>query len=84
MNIGRGEFREYPSTCICKKPFKFSGLDSNYNGNQTLSKYSFNPEAETGYGSNEEDQGVHNVQRIEDASMIRDHGSSPKESKACV
>ncbi|GJT97363.1 O-fucosyltransferase 29-like protein [Tanacetum coccineum] len=84
MKNGRGEFHEYPSTCICKKPFKYSDLDSNYNGNQTFTKYSFNPEAETEYGRNEEDQGVHNAQRIEDASMIRDHESSPKESKACV
>lgn len=84
MKNGRGEFHEYPSTCICKKPFKFSDLDSNYNGSQALSKYSFNPEAETEYGRNEEDQGVRNVQQIEDASMIRDHESSPKESKACV
>ncbi|XP_024958688.1 O-fucosyltransferase 29-like [Cynara cardunculus var. scolymus] len=51
MKGGRGEFHEYPSTCICKKPFKFSYLDT---GNQTVTK-------SLEYGRNEEDQGVHNV-----------------------
>ncbi|KAM0007481.1 putative GDP-fucose protein O-fucosyltransferase [Helianthus debilis subsp. tardiflorus] len=64
MKTGRGEFHEYPSTCICKKPFKFSDLDINYNKSQNLTKLPFNPEAETEYGRNEEDQGVHNVQSI--------------------
>lgn len=58
MKGGRGEFHEYPSTCICKKPFKFSNLDT---GNQTVTK-------SLEYGRNEEDQGVHNVQSIEIAS----------------
>ncbi|KAJ0482867.1 putative GDP-fucose protein O-fucosyltransferase [Helianthus annuus] len=64
MKTGRGEFHEYPSTCICKKPFKFSDLDINYNKSQNLTKLPFNPEAETEYGRNEEDQGVHNVQSL--------------------
>ncbi|KAJ0716347.1 putative GDP-fucose protein O-fucosyltransferase [Helianthus annuus] len=64
MKTGRGEFHEYPSTCICKKPFKFSDIDINYNKSQNLTKLPFNPEAETEYGRNEEDQGVHNVQSI--------------------
>lgn len=80
MKNGRGEFHEYPSTCICKKPFKFSDLDSNYNGTQTFTKSSFNPEAESGYGRNEEDQGVHNVQSIENAGVIGDHRSSSSSS----
>nr|XP_043629156.1 O-fucosyltransferase 29-like isoform X2 [Erigeron canadensis] len=81
MKTGRGEFHEYPSTCICKKPFKFSDLDSNYNINQTLTKLSFNPEAESEYGRNEEDQGVHNVQSIENSGMIGNRESSSSTTK---
>ncbi|XP_076886804.1 O-fucosyltransferase 29-like [Bidens hawaiensis] len=73
MKTGRGEFHEYPSTCICKKPFKFSNHD---NKNQTLTKSAFNPEAETEYGRNEEDQGVHNVQSLVNGglSSIEENG----------
>lgn len=57
MKPGRGEFHEYPSSCICKKPFKISN-----NTKQTASKVTFNTkvesEAESEYGHNEEDQGV--------------------------
>ncbi|KAJ0594559.1 putative GDP-fucose protein O-fucosyltransferase [Helianthus annuus] len=56
---GRAEFHEYPSTCICKKPFEFSGLERRHHKNQTISR---TLEAESEYGHNEEDQGVHNVQ----------------------
>ncbi|XP_071730802.1 O-fucosyltransferase 29-like [Rutidosis leptorrhynchoides] len=77
MKNGRGEFFEYPYTCICKKPFKLSGLDSNYNGTHTRTNLTFNPEADSGYGRNEEDQGVHNVQYIENGGMIGNHKSSP-------
>ncbi|KAI3691632.1 hypothetical protein L6452_31431 [Arctium lappa] len=70
MKGGRGEFHEYPSTCICKKPFKFSNLDT---GNQTVTK-------SLEYGRNEEDQGVHNVQGIE----IAGHGSSSSSSSKDV
>ncbi|KAJ0937548.1 putative GDP-fucose protein O-fucosyltransferase [Helianthus annuus] len=56
---GRAEFHEYPSTCICKKPFEFSGLERIHHKNQTISR---TLEAESEYGHNEEDQGVHNVQ----------------------
>ncbi|XP_076928413.1 O-fucosyltransferase 29-like [Bidens hawaiensis] len=66
MKTGRGEFLEYPSTCICKKPFKFSNLA---NKNQNLTKSAFNPEADTEYGRNEEDQGVHNVQSMVNAGL---------------
>ncbi|XP_071686443.1 O-fucosyltransferase 29-like [Rutidosis leptorrhynchoides] len=78
MKNGRGEFHEYPSTCICKKPFKFS----NYNETQTLAKSYFEPEAESGYGRNEEDQGVHNVHYIESAGMIGYHRSLPSSSSS--
>ncbi|KAK9059221.1 hypothetical protein SSX86_021840 [Deinandra increscens subsp. villosa] len=67
LKMGRGEFHEYPSACICKKPFKFSDLGRNYHNNQTLTRM---PVAEPEYGHNEEDQGVHNVQNIEDAGLI--------------
>ncbi|CAH1453768.1 unnamed protein product [Lactuca virosa] len=72
MKTGRGEFHEYPSTCICKKPFKFSDLDSNYNANQTLTKSSFNPEAETEYGRNEEDQGVQSI--VDGGGVVEEKG----------
>lgn len=72
MKTGRGEFHEYPSTCICKKPFKFSDLDSNYNANQTLTKSSFNPEAETEYGRNEEDQGVQII--VDGGGVVEEKG----------
>ncbi|KAK1419053.1 hypothetical protein QVD17_28210 [Tagetes erecta] len=83
MKTGRGEFQEYPSTCICKKPFKFTDPDINYNKSQNLTTLPFNPEAaETEYGRNEEDQGVHNVQGIENAGISEKHeGSSPVEEK---
>ncbi|KAK9068020.1 hypothetical protein SSX86_012131 [Deinandra increscens subsp. villosa] len=73
---GRGEFHEYPSTCICKKPFKFSNIEISHNKDQNLTKSPFNREAESEYGRNEEDQGVHNVQSIENAGFGRNHGRS--------
>lgn len=76
MKTGRAEFHEYPSTCICKKPFKFSDLDNSYNKNQTLTRSPFNPGVESEYGRNEEDQGVHNVQNIEIAGSSENHGAS--------
>ncbi|KAI3828892.1 hypothetical protein L1987_03003 [Smallanthus sonchifolius] len=76
VKTGRGEFYEYPSTCICKKPFKFPDLDINYNKYQNLTKLPFNPEAESEYGRNEEDQGVHNAQSIKNAGFSENHGRS--------
>ncbi|KAL3647297.1 hypothetical protein CASFOL_008265 [Castilleja foliolosa] len=29
MRPGRGEFHEYPSACICQKPFKYSDVSKN-------------------------------------------------------
>jgi hypothetical protein len=76
MKTGRGEFHEYPSTCICQKPFKLSNLDINYNKYQNLTKLPFNPGAESEYGRNEEDQGVHNVQSLETAGFSDNHRGS--------
>ncbi|XP_076953153.1 O-fucosyltransferase 29-like [Bidens hawaiensis] len=73
LKTSRGEFHEYPSTCICKKPFNFSDLDKNYLKNQTLSR---SPEAKSEYRRNEEDQGVHNVQNLENAGLIEVQGRS--------
>ncbi|KAL8196186.1 hypothetical protein R6Q57_025186 [Mikania cordata] len=67
MKMSRGEFHEYPSTCICKKPFKFSNLTRSYHNNLSLTR---SPESESEYGRNEEDQGVHNVQNIENEGLI--------------
>ncbi|KVH89808.1 hypothetical protein Ccrd_008216 [Cynara cardunculus var. scolymus] len=67
MKPGRGDFHEYPSSCICKKPFKFSDLDNHRN--QTATEVPFNPEAGSGYGRNEEDQGVNSMQGIENADL---------------
>ncbi|XP_076933399.1 O-fucosyltransferase 29-like [Bidens hawaiensis] len=71
LKMSRGEFLEFPSTCICKKPFKFSDLDKNHLKNQTLTS---SPEAESEYGRNEEDQGVHNVQNLENAGFVEVKG----------
>lgn len=75
MKPGRGDFHEYPYSCICKKPFKFSDLDNHRN--QTATKVPFNPEAESEYGRNEQDQGVNSILGIENAGMMtRDHHNS--------
>ncbi|KAL8238762.1 hypothetical protein R6Q59_015329 [Mikania micrantha] len=81
IKTGHGEFHEYPSTCICKKPFKFSDLDINFNNDQNLTKSPFNPKAESEYGHNEEDQGLHNVQNIENAGFSENYGGSSIDDK---
>ncbi|XP_052201769.1 O-fucosyltransferase 29-like isoform X1 [Diospyros lotus] len=35
MRLGRGEFHEYPSPCICQKPIKYSDLENDNNGDKT-------------------------------------------------
>ncbi|KAJ9556250.1 hypothetical protein OSB04_010864 [Centaurea solstitialis] len=71
MKPGRGDFHEYPSSCICKKPFKLSDHDNHRN--RTATKVPFDPEAESKYGRNEEDQGVNSMQGIETRD---DHNAS--------
>ncbi|GJT29341.1 O-fucosyltransferase 29-like protein [Tanacetum coccineum] len=73
---GRGDFHEYPSACICKKPFNFSVPDNNKTHIST--KDNLNPEPESGYGRNEEDQDVNSTYRIINNAgvMSRDNEAS--------
>lgn len=73
---GRGDFHEYPSACICKKPFNLS--DSDNNKTQISTKDNLNPEPESGYGHNEEDQDLNSTYGIINNAgvMSRDNEAS--------
>ncbi|XP_071696572.1 O-fucosyltransferase 29-like [Rutidosis leptorrhynchoides] len=75
---GRGDFNEYPSSCICKKPFRLSDPDSSVS--QTATNNTSKRETEPEYGHNEEDQGVNSTQRFNnikfDGVTIRDNDTS--------
>ncbi|KAJ0681407.1 putative GDP-fucose protein O-fucosyltransferase [Helianthus annuus] len=65
----RADFHEYPSSCICKKPFKLSDVD-----NQTDSEY----------GRNEEDQGVNSTAQTHGIminGVVMKDASSPEEKE---
>lgn len=73
---GRGDFHEYPSACICKKPFNLSDPDNNKT--QISTKDNLNPEPESGYGRNEEDQDFNSTYGIINNAgvMSRDNEAS--------
>lgn len=68
---GRGDFHEFPSTCICKKPFNFSNFTSKEN------KYR-NPtvlESRYRYLSNSSNLEQKSSQKLREGSLRDRHGS---------
>ncbi|XAR70466.1 hypothetical protein NMG60_11027320 [Bertholletia excelsa] len=55
---GRGEFHEYPSSCICQKPFKYSILDNNNDQNKTSKGGPTVSETNSGHGNYSNDKKV--------------------------
>lgn len=51
---GHGDFHEYPSSCICKKLFKFTDSDNNQTAKEVAAFKTVKEESE--YGRNEEDR----------------------------
>lgn len=66
MKPGRGDFHEYPSSCICKNPFHY---DDNNNTNQ--SALTLNPEPESEY-----DQTITTKHGMEDVNTTADLDAS--------
>ncbi|KAI3687223.1 hypothetical protein L1987_80917 [Smallanthus sonchifolius] len=77
----RADFHEYPSSCICKKPFKLSDLDNNRT--QTATKATLKAKADSKYGCNEEDQGVNSTTQgiTIDGVVMNDASSSPSQEE---
>uniref|UniRef100_A0A5B6ZEA3 O-fucosyltransferase family protein n=1 Tax=Davidia involucrata TaxID=16924 RepID=A0A5B6ZEA3_DAVIN len=66
MRPGRGEFHEYPASCICQKPFKYSDVEKE---DQTSEKGPIVSEPNTANGYNGDDNGVISLQRLSKVSM---------------
>ncbi|XP_059640277.1 O-fucosyltransferase 29 [Cornus florida] len=68
MKTGRGEFHEYPSSCICKKPFKYSDAGEEYDGDQMSAKRSIEPYS----AFNGDDKGAKRLQRLNETNMAEE------------
>lgn len=69
MRPGRGEFHEYPASCICKKPFKYSRFKSNYNRDRVSSKVPIVPETRAEYDNG--DYLSAKTQRLNNTSTLK-------------
>ncbi|XP_057462467.1 O-fucosyltransferase 29 [Actinidia eriantha] len=70
IRAGRGEFHEFPSSCICLKPFRHSNVKNDNDGDRTSRKGSILSETNFSrryYG----DEGVKTLQRLNKADLIR-------------
>ncbi|CAK9181922.1 unnamed protein product [Ilex paraguariensis] len=62
---GRGEFSEYPASCICRKPFKYSSMENNHDNDQNSDRVPIVSQANSGYKHNSDDQGEKKLQSPE-------------------
>lgn len=75
MKPGRGEFHEYPSSCICLKPFKRPDLVKDEDGDQPLEGSNITSEAKPRYQTIADKQAMSRVvkkTRIEGPASIAD------------
>ncbi|KAA8522218.1 hypothetical protein F0562_012891 [Nyssa sinensis] len=68
MRSGRGEFNEYPSSCICQKPFKYSDVENDSNEDQISEKRPIISKPDSAHGYNGDDNGVQSLQRLNKVS----------------
>ncbi|KAL6956667.1 hypothetical protein U1Q18_048220 [Sarracenia purpurea var. burkii] len=61
MRPGRGEFYEYPSSCICQKPFKYADLKNSNDKYRTSKAGTIVPETN--------DKGMKSLQRLNESSV---------------
>ncbi|KAA8521368.1 hypothetical protein F0562_012070 [Nyssa sinensis] len=66
MRPGRGEFNEYPASCICQKPFKYSDVENEYQSSEKVPTV-LEPFTPNGYNGN--DKGAASLQRLKEPSM---------------
>ncbi|PSS04046.1 GDP-fucose protein O-fucosyltransferase protein [Actinidia chinensis var. chinensis] len=79
IRAGRGEFHEFPSSCICLKPFRHSNVKNDNDGDWTSRKGSILSETNFSrryYG----DEGVKTLQRLNKADLIRGPVSSVEDT----
>lgn len=61
MRSGRGEFHEFPYSCVCHKPFKYPDDENNNNEQVTLVSRAY-----IGSGSEWENKGSNSLQRLKE------------------
>lgn len=81
MKPGRGEFHEYPSSCICKKPFKYSDFENMYNENQTSVKVPIVPYAKFNYVHGGDAQAAKSLQRLNKTGKVKELVLSQEEEE---
>ena len=69
IKAGRGEFHEFPSSCICLKPFRQSNVKNDSDGDRTSRKGSIFSETSSTRRYNGDD-GVKSLQRLNKADLI--------------
>ncbi|XP_006355513.1 uncharacterized protein At1g04910 [Solanum tuberosum] len=72
---GRGDFHEFPSTCICKKPFNLSNFTSKGNKYQISRRNSTVSESRYRYLSNSSNLEQRSSQKFSEGSLRDRHGS---------
>ncbi|KAH0643071.1 hypothetical protein KY290_035435 [Solanum tuberosum] len=72
---GRGDFHEFPSTCICKKPFNLSNFTSKENKYQISRRNPTVSESRYRYLSNSSNLEQRSSQKISEGSLRDRHGS---------
>ncbi|KAL3499612.1 hypothetical protein ACH5RR_038705 [Cinchona calisaya] len=64
MKPGRGEFHEYPSSCICQKPFNHSAVVNDEDGDQPLDVNTIASEAKSRYQTVGDQPGESNFHEV--------------------
>ncbi|KAL3362048.1 hypothetical protein AABB24_014749 [Solanum stoloniferum] len=72
---GRGDFHEFPSTCICKKPFNLSNFTSKENKYQISRRNPTVSESRYRYLSNSSNLEQRSSQKFSEGSLRDRHGS---------
>ncbi|KAF8380517.1 hypothetical protein HHK36_028004 [Tetracentron sinense] len=65
MRLGRGEFHEFPSSCICRKPFQYDNIDNNNDREQPAGQDAVGSKREIESGKN---GGEKSLQRLKKES----------------
>lgn len=71
MRAGRDEFYEFPSACICRKPYSASGEDTNKTDMLRSQSRVIEPE-----GSRENDEGEESLHRLDKSSTGEEERAS--------
>ncbi|KAL3497504.1 hypothetical protein ACH5RR_040236 [Cinchona calisaya] len=72
MKPGRGEFHEYPSSCICRKPFKRPDVVKEEDGDQPLGDSNITSVAKSRYQAIAEKQGEEMSPEVKKARIVEE------------